>query len=289
MGAGMRFAKTMPATAERFRRRFPNPQRQNPLMKTSRTLFPFPAIMLLSAMLPVLASLAVAQTVDTSTGEVGNSSASASTPPPENPAPTRLVARLVPAGPDFKAQGELSFTMAGLNVSGRIEGLEPNTRYQLTIHPAVPALGPAAAQPPGNTENPPPAAGTPAAGEPNAGGPDAGRPQAGQPDGTDRPGPGGGGTQGTGVSGTRAPSGADARQSAADITKTSGVLGILTADAKGGANVNLTVRSMVLTTGPDGLQGRAAILTTVPPAAGTAPVIVATGMIVIPGKDDAKN
>ncbi len=249
--------------------------------------------MVVSTIWPVLFPMAHAQTVDTSTGEVGNSSTSASTAPPANPAPTKLVARMEPASPDLKARGEVTFSLAGdgLNVVGRIDGLEANMRYQLAVPPS------ASVEPP-KTEGPVDEGETdedgatgkqteepisPSAGTPDAGGPAAGPPEAGKPDGSFRPGAPGSGTEGTSASRTRASS--DGKDESAAEAKLSGALGTLTADAGGGANINLTVRSLTLTTGPDGLQGRTVTLTWMP-AGGTEsePTIVARGELGLPGE-----
>lgn len=227
------------------------------------------SITAISSVWVALAWSATAQTVDTSTGQASGSSTPDSTVRPVNPAPVRLVARMTPAEADFKVRGDVDFSLAGdaLNVSGRIDGLEPNMRYQLAV-------------PPGGASEKPEVAPTPDAPQPpGAGTPDAGRPDAGKPDGTTRPGAAGSGTQVTSVSGTRSSSDGNPGGS----TQVSGALGILTADATGGANVSLTVRSMALTTGPGGIRGRMVTLHSIPaPGAGATPVLVASGALEVP-------
>lgn len=264
-------------------------------MKTPK-ISPFPALAVLSAgLLPVLTPLTVAQTVDTSTGQVNDSSSSRSVVPPSQPVPLHLVARMTSAETSIKAKGEVRFSLVGdaVNVTGKIEGLEPNTRYQLAVPPFAAAGKPetreSVAEPgiPRNDgeqredkdpETGAPAAGAPAAGTPQAGTPTAGKPDAGKPDGTFRPGAPGSG-EGTSVTESPVPpSGGTKSGVTAEAGKLSGLLGILTADSMGGATIKLTVRSLALTTGPGGIQGRTVTLTTVP-VEGATPVMVASGVL----------
>lgn len=267
-------------------------------MKTLK-ISQFPALAVLSAgLLPVLTLLTVAQTVDTSTGQVNDSSSSRSVAPPSQPVPLHLVARMTSAGTSSKAKGEVRFSLVGdmVNVTGEIEGLEPNSRYQLAVPPfptdKKPEAGESAAEPERTPQNDgeqredkdpetgAPAAGAPAAGTPEAGTPTADKPDAGKPDGTFRPGAPGAG-EGTSVTDSPIPPPGGAKPGVtAEAGKLSGLLGILTADSTGGAPIMLTVRSLALTTGPGGIQGRTVTLTTVPvEGAGATPVMVASGVL----------
>ncbi|RYD50128.1 MAG: hypothetical protein EOP85_00225 [Verrucomicrobiaceae bacterium] len=236
--------------------------------------------------------------VDTSTGEVLNSSASPSTPAPQ-PVPLRMSARIEPVDVTFKAKGEISLSRVGdvMTVTGKIDGLEPTARYHLAIPPVGSDSSPVPAAPSEEAVSPQndgeqrndkdlatgaPAAGAPQAGTPNATAPQAGQPDAGKPDGEERQGAPGAG-EGTSVTGTPletpAPETRDAKPGVtADANKMSGLLGIVTADSAGSANIDLTVHSLSLTAGQTGLEGRPVTLTTIP-AEEAGSVLVATGMI----------
>lgn len=294
-------------------------------MKTFPFLHSLPVAAVLSAaFLPIISSVLSSQTVetdttvdksttdfqvdtsareiqvDTSTGQVGDSNVGRSAPPSQ-PVPMRMIARMAPADAAFKAKGEVRLSKVGdgMTVTGRIDGLEPNMRYQLAIPPVGSDTGPAPATPPAEPPSEPqtpqndgvqrndkePATGAPAAGAPEAGTPQspppqAGKPEAGKPDGEERPGAPGGG-EGTSVTGTpaRTPDTGGAKPGiTSGANKLSGLLGILTADSTGGTNIDLTVRSLSLTTGRDGLQGRPVTLTTIPSEGGGS-VLVASGIV----------
>lgn len=243
--------------------------------------------------------------VDTSTGEVNNSSSSPSVAPAPQPVPVQMISKMMPAETASKAKGEIRFSLVGdmMNVTGRLDGLEPSARYQLSVPPAaagVPpeaseaATGPETSQNDGvqrNDKDPAtgaPAAGPPEAGSPGAEAPAAGKPAAGKPDGTIRPGAPGAG-EGTSVTGTTpppapAPTGGAKPGVVSGSNNISGLLGIVTADSTGGANVTLTVRSLSLTIGKEGLQGRSVTLTTVPVEGETMPVMVASGALEVAPK-----
>lgn len=290
-------------------------------MKNFPFLHSLPVAMVLSAaFLPIVSSVLSSQTVeenntvdksttefqvdtsardipvDTSTGQVGDSTAGRSAPPSQ-PVPMNMVARMTPADAAFKAKGEVRLSRVGdgMTVTGRIDGLEPNVRYQLAIPPVGSDTGPAPAAPTTEPETPQndgeqrndkdPATGAPAAGAPEAGAPQApppqaGKPEAGKPDGEERPGAPGGG-EGTSVTGTPTPTQATGGAKSgvtAGSNNLSGMLGILTADSAGGTNIDLKVRSLSLTTGREGLQGRPVTLTTIPSDGGGS-VLVASGIV----------
>lgn len=216
------------------------------------------------------------QTIDTSTGEVGNSATSRSRVPPENPAPTSLKTKLVPVESGSKITGEVVFSVGGdfLNVSGRVDGLEPMMRYLLSVPsgPAVANQEPVAAKdaPGGNASE---TAERPIAGElneaaPTPASPTPANPKLADPGESDSRAPtAGGGTQITRVSGQ---SESDAIEAGAEVPETttgSGVVGVLTADAKGGANINLSFRDATLT-GSNGIMGRMVVVSSVPPTGG---------------------
>lgn len=300
-------------------------------MKTFPLLHSLPvAVVLSAAFLPIVSSVLSSQTVetdttvdtsttdfqvdtsardiqvDTSTGQVGDSTAGRSAPPAQ-PVPMRMVARMAPADAASKAKGEVRLSKVGdgMTVTGRVDGLEPNMRYQLAIPPVGSDTGPAPAAPPVEPPTEPqtpqndgvqrndkdpatgaPAAGAPEAGTPQAPPPQAGKPGAGKPDGEERPGAPGAG-EGSSVTGTPAknpapmpaPEAGGAKPGVtADANKLSGLLGIITADSAGGTNIDLKVRSLALTTGREGLQGRPVTLTTIP-AEGSGSVLVASGIV----------
>ncbi|RYD42164.1 MAG: hypothetical protein EOP85_11575 [Verrucomicrobiaceae bacterium] len=239
--------------------------------------------------------------IDKSTGEVNNSSSSRSVVGVTQPVPAELVAKLEPADTSFKAKGDLRFSIVGdvMTGTGRIEGLEPNSRYQLSISP-MPAEVKPDPQPPAasasvtpqtdgiqrNDKDPAtggPLAGTPQAGSPQASPPQAGKPDAGQPDGQDRQGAPGGG-EGTSVTGGPAirntvPAEQAKPQPVPESNKITGLLGVVTADAQGTSDVNLNIRSVTLTAGKGEIQGRSVTLTTAPMDGAPAPVMVASGIL----------
>lgn len=238
--------------------------------------------------------------VDTSTGEVNNSSTSPSVAPSPQPVPVEMVARLAAVEATFKTRGDIRFSLAGdmMTASGKIEGLQPGMRYQLAVLPLAGDVRPVPQQPAApqvtpqndgvqrNDKDPAtgaPLAGAPGAGAPQAVPPQAGKPDAGQPDGTDRPGAPGTG-EGTSVTGDPTsrevtPAGEKKPDIAPGSNKLSGLLGIVTADAAGTTNINLTVRSVTLTAGPGNMQGRTVTLTTVPADGDATPVLVASGTL----------
>lgn len=224
-------------------------------MKTSL----FSASMILS----IGISSAVAQTVDTSTGTVLDSSAAPSAAVDPS-VPTRLAAEIAPSKDDSKVKGIVRFSLAGdaVNVSGRLDGLEANQRYRIAIQL------PAAVTPSTGSETSPsqagqPDAGAPEAGQPVAPQPAAGTPAAGKPDGTSRPGASGAGTQGSTNSGSRRDNAAD-NETAETTAKAAGDLGTLVADAAGGANINTTLRNATLTTGVTAIIGQTVTISPAP-------------------------
>lgn len=189
----------------------------------------------------------------------------------------KLTAEIVPVVENSKIKGMLSFSVAGdsVSVSGRIEGLEPLKKYQVTMNPgANPVV--AAKKPAENAAQPPRAV-------PNTGPkPGPGLPDAGPPDGTSRPGAPGGGSSGTGTSSEPSANSKSAQKEVIDSMANED-LGMITADSTGSANVNKTVRDKVLAAGPNGVQGWL-IRVTLEPADGsfTGNPLVATGTVGIP-------
>jgi hypothetical protein len=214
----------------------------------------------------------------------------ASVPPPVAPATglKRVTAPLLPTGPNSKAKGTVVFSMAGdaLNVTGQIEGLEPNRSYQLVIERRMSEADSSAVEartgPPGSdgppAAPPPSSAGKPAAGPPVAGPPNEPPPAAGKPDGTSRPGAPGAGTSGTSVSG-----GKESR-TAGDLTvpKLSGDMGIITADSAGVVSLNKTLRNVELGAGPNGILGNTVVVREVVSETSSTTAIVAKGVIILP-------
>lgn len=242
------------------------------------------------------------QTIDTSTGEVGNSATSRSRVPPENPAPTSLKTKLVPVEDGSKITGEVVFSVAGdvLNVSGRVDGLEPMMRYLLSV-PSGPALAnqePVAAKDaPGgkaseaaerpiagelNEASPTPASPTPAS-------PTPANPRLATPGGVDSRAPtGGGGTQSAGMTGQNKSNATKAGAEVPEIATGSGVVGVLTADAKGGTNINLSLRDTTLT-GSNEIMGRMVLVASVPPTGGEGESkVVASGRLTGTGAEGSE-
>ncbi len=190
---------------------------------------------------------------------------------------------MVPMDQDSKMSGDVQFSLIGdaVNVTGQIEGLEPNKRYQLQIDMPAPAAEERQDKAPDGS----PAAGAPAAGAPIAPAPAAGTPAAGKPDGTSRPGAPGAGTSGTSGSGSR-----DAQTEASDREAfvsggSTGDLGTMTTDSTGSMNVSAVLRNADLTAGPMGILGRTVGIMPVAESGSTsAPAPIATGVI---GKAEA--
>lgn len=210
------------------------------------------------------------QTIDTSTGTILDSSSSPSASV-ESTTPKSLAAVLGPAKDGSKVKGIVRFSMAGdaVNVSGRVDGLEPNKSYRLAIELPV--------APPPPVAKDPSEAGPPDAGAPQAGQPTAPPPAAGKPDGTERPGAPGAGTEGSPDSGTNETSpGENAKPSPLPA----GDLGVLTADSAGGANVNTLLRNVTLGSGATAILGQTVTVTPIPEAGDeTKPGPVADGRI----------
>lgn len=219
----------------------------------------------------------LAQTIDLSSGAVLDSS----TAPPAKPAsanPKELNAVISSEKKGAEARGSLTFSSADqtISVSGLLEGMEPNKRYQVAVLPAgqktekAPesnaAVGNvrATAASTGNPRATPPlAAGTPNAGAPVASAPAAGQPAAGKPKGEERIGPGGAGSSGssvTGNSGIRPAASGTVSPAPFDRPETAYEVGTFTSDAEGKVEVAATIQNMKLTKAADGIQGRTVIV-----------------------------
>jgi len=237
----------------------------------------------LTAAFTVALSTASAQTVDTSTGTVLDSTSAPSAPPRDMAPAMKLRAAIVPMDQDSKMSGHVQFSLIGdaVNVTGQIEGLEPNKRYQLQIDRPAPAAEERADKAPDGS----PAAGTPAAGAPDATAPAAGTPAAGKPDGSSRPGAPGGGTSGTSGSGSRSARTEASDREAFTPGSSTGDLGMMTADSTGAMNVSAILRNADLTAGPMGILGRTVgIMPAAESGSTSAPAPIATGVI---GKAEA--
>lgn len=213
---------------------------------------------------------AFAQTEGPTTGKVSDSSVS---PVPGSVAPTlpsTLTATLAPAAEGGKISGTLKFSMAGnaANVTGRIEGLEPNKTYQLALGPepsGAATVGDGTQknmdQSGGKDVAPPPSqAGQPDAGKPVAPSPAAGTPDAGTPDGESRPGAPGAGTQGTPSTGSRNPHPALGTPARSINSTNSDDMGTITTDSTGSVNVNAVLRNEETADSMQKLAGRTALV-----------------------------
>ena len=181
-----------------------------------------------------------AQTVDTSTGTLLDSN-SASSSAPRSPAPvTKLRAAMVPMNADSETIGNVHFSLIGdaVNVTGQLQGLQPNQRYHLQIDMPAPAPAERAAA----VNDGPSAAGTPVAATSAAG-----TPNAGKPDGNQRPGSLATGSPQTEPAANGAPS--LTRSPAAD-------LGTASADSTGALTISAVLRNVDFTAGPAGILGR---------------------------------
>ncbi len=223
----------------------------------------FSATGLAAAILAASAPVAFSQNPQTNADPAAQSASDES-------APRKMTAALAPAGEDGKAKGSVEFARMGdtINVTGRVEGLEPMKTYLMAIDPAVSQPGGARIPPPSN-------AGMPDAGQPNAGTPkappsQAGTPDAGQPNGEIRSTGADTIPSATGVTDT-ADSDPAATFPAGDIA---GKIKLVT-DSTGGVNINSTLRNVG--TGADGLLDR---MVTIEGPAGTGMgTKVATGKI----------
>ncbi len=239
-------------------------ERRPDMMKTNRSIFQTHGILV--AVLTMGAPFAMAQTVDTSTGTILDSTASRSAISPENPAPTRLTASVTPINKDATINGEITFVLTGsaVSVAGRISGMETNKRYHAVVwSPAAPAvLGkPATVNP--SSEARPPAAESPPTGSPAPATPTA---NPGTADPTARP------ANSTTVT-TSGPQSIELD------------LGTLVSDANGTANLNSSISNKDLTTPPAGILGCVIVIKRAPPLDSIderSPV--ASGVISVPGK-----
>lgn len=229
-------------------------------MKTPQSILS--ATGMLAAILAVGPPVVLAQTADNSTGTVLDSATARSTVPPSNPAATVLITVLTPIGDGVQTRGNLQFSQAGtaVSVTGRVEGLETNKRYQVTFRSAGNRMM-EKTDAAGSAADPPSEAGTPAAGPPEAGPPAAGAPAAGKPNGEIRPGAPGAGTEGTPVAGTRNPN----PEAPAIPLGPEKELGTMLSDSTGASNVNTTLRNADLTEGPNGILGGTIIIKAAPP------------------------
>lgn len=212
-------------------------------MKTIQSIFPKG---ILTAILASGAPFVIAQTVDTSTGTVLDSTTSRTVIPPENPAPTKLTASILPIGKDSTTSGDMTFFMTGsaVSVAGRITGMEPNKRYQAVIRfPATPAVLNQA----GTVVNPSSEARPPAAESPPTGSPAPATPTA---------------KQGAGAA-NRPPDATTVTTSGPQSIELD--LGTMVSDAAGAANLNSTIQNKDLTPPPTGILGCSAIIKRAPP------------------------
>lgn len=223
---------------------------------------------------------AMAQTIDTSKGTVLDSADTPSGEIAKVPGASKLVASIRSVDEEAKAGGEVSFTPAGssVNVSGSVDGLEPNRPYQVIVDiPEAPGGGMTTSGPPSN-------AGAPSAGTPKAGSPEAGPPVAGQPNGESRPGTGASGTSGTGVSG--AESSTEEKQAETKPIAKEGDLGMITADSNGRILINVSLRNVDQASEPGRIMGRTLeIKTAASDGAAGQMITVASGMISLPEEE----
>lgn len=270
-------------------------------MKSSRLLFSSIAAATLGIATPTL----VAQTADLTTGQLLDSSVPPD-PKPASAVPKELTASVAPAAKESEARGTITFSAAENNiaVSGVLQGMEPNKRYQLAVLPAgqktenAPATTttstpiPASAASTGNPRATPPlAAGTPNAGQPIADSPAAGQPDAGKPNGEARMGPGSSGSSGssvTGNSGIRPAASGTASTVATDPPESPYELGTFTANEDGTVEITATIKNMKTTKTVDGIQGRTVIIrNTLDGSDSPERTQVAAGTISIPKKSAA--
>ena len=199
---------------------------------------------LIFAALTVAVITVAAQTVDTSTGTLLDST-SASSSAPRSPAPvTKLRAAMVPMNADSETIGNVHFSLIGnaVNVTGQLQGLQPNQRYHLQIDMPAP-------DPEERVETVP--GGPPAAGIPAAAAPAADTPNAGKPDGSQSQGSLGNGTT-IGTARTEPATGGES-----SLTRSlTGDLGTAIADSTGALTISAVLRNVDFTAGPTGILGR---------------------------------